>query len=153
MFYILSIFIIMLDQITKIWVRSNMELGEVKFWGNDYIHFNYYENSGAAFSSFQGYGRLFAILAILVVIVIVYYRKKGELQGFIMNVGTGLLSGGAIGNAIDRVWRGKVTDFIVLGSNTGIMNLADIAINFGVILIIIGMVFTRTRRKKRTSMV
>jgi signal peptidase II len=144
---------IMLDQITKIWVRSHMQLGEVKSWGNDYIHFNYYENSGAAFSSFQGYGRLFALVAILVVIVIMYYRKKGELQGFIMNVGTGLLAGGAIGNAIDRVWRGKVTDFIVLGSNTGIMNVADIAINFGVILIIIGMVFTRTRPRKRTSMV
>jgi len=127
-----------------------MQLGEVRFLGNDYMHFNYYENSGAAFSSFQGFGRFFAIFAILVVVVILYYRKKGELNGFIMNVGTGLLAGGAIGNAIDRLWRGQVTDFIVLGSNSGIMNLADIAINVGVILIIIRMLFTRTRRRRIT---
>lgn len=148
-FYMISILIIMLDQFTKIWVRSHMQLGEVRSFGESFFHFKYYENNGAAFSSFQGYGRLFAIFAILVVIVILYYRKKGELHGFIMDIGTGLLAGGAIGNAIDRVWRGEVTDFIVLGSHSGIMNLADIAINLGVIFIILGMLLTRTRRRKR----
>ncbi|MGF7047815.1 signal peptidase II [Paenibacillus sp. DS2015] len=151
MFYMISIFIILLDQVSKIWIRFEMQLGELKFFGNDLVHFNYYENSGAAFSSFQGYGRLFVIFAILVVVVILYYRKKGEIRGLFMDVGTGLLVGGAIGNAIDRAWRGSVTDFIVLGSQTGIMNIADIAINFGVILIIIGMLVTSIRQRKRSS--
>lgn len=53
-----------------------------------------------------------------------------------METGTALLVGGAVGNAIDRILFNKVTDFVAFQHGHGILNLADIAINVGVLLIL-----------------
>jgi signal peptidase II len=129
----------MIDQISKIWVRIYMELGE-SIPIHRLLQFTYIENSGMARGLFPGYARLFAIIAILFVAGIIYYRKKGELRGTLMDIGTGFLAGGAIGNGIDRVIFGSVTDFLAFGSGRGIMNLADIAINMGVLCMILAMI-------------
>lgn len=135
-FYVISILAVLADQAAKWVVRFNMQLGEtIPFW-SPYVQFTYYENSGAAFSSFQGYGKYFAIIAVVFVAAILYYRRKGELRGPLLETASGLLAGGAVGNAIDRVIFHQVTDFLVFGQRGGIMNLADLAINAGVLLII-----------------
>lgn len=138
-FYILSLIVLLIDQGSKWWVRAHMSVGETLGVLAPYLHFEYYQNSGAAFSSFQGYGKWFAYLAVVVVGVIVYYRIKGALHGIVMEIAAGFLVGGALGNALDRLIFGKVTDFIVWGSGSGIMNIADLAINAGVLLLIVGM--------------
>ncbi|CQR56742.1 signal peptidase II [Paenibacillus riograndensis] len=136
-FYVITILVIIADQAAKWGVRSNMQLGEtVQVWSG-HLQFTYYENSGAAFSSFQGYGKYFAIIAVLFVAGIFYYRRKGELRGPILEAATGFLAGGAIGNAIDRVIYHQVTDFLVFGSRGGILNLADLAINAGGLLVVV----------------
>ncbi|MNP54176.1 lipoprotein signal peptidase [compost metagenome] len=60
--------------------------------------------------------------------------------------------GGALGNAIDRFVFAKVTDFLVFPSGRGILNLADVAINIGVILLVIGMLIRalKSYRAKRS---
>ncbi|KWX81063.1 signal peptidase II [Paenibacillus riograndensis] len=137
LFYVITILVIIADQAAKWGVRSNMQLGEtVQVWSG-HLQFTYYENSGAAFSSFQGYGKYFAIIAVLFVAGIFYYRRKGELRGPILEAATGFLVGGAIGNAIDRVIYHQVTDFLVFGSRGGILNLADLAINAGGLLVVV----------------
>jgi signal peptidase II len=77
------------------------------------------------------------IVALALVVGVLYYRRKGELRGVFIELGTGFLVGGAIGNAIDRTLFNKVTDFLVFGQNGGILNLADIAINIGMFFIMI----------------
>ncbi|MWV42385.1 signal peptidase II [Paenibacillus sp. HJL G12] len=139
LFYILTLIVVLIDQGSKWWVRDHMSVGEHRSVFDPYLHFEHYQNTGAAFSSFQGYGKWFAYLAIVVVGVIVYYRIKGALSGIVMDLAAGFLAGGAIGNALDRLIYGKVTDFIVWGSGSGIMNVADIAINAGVVLLVVGM--------------
>src|SRR5690349_19105621 len=137
LFYICAAFVVLVDQVSKILVRLHMQVGDaLPFWRN-HVHFNFYENSGAAFSSFQGFGRYFVIVALALVVGVIYYRSKGELRGVFMELGTGFLVGGAIGNAIDRTLYNKVTDFIVFGQDGGILNLADIAINIGMVFIMI----------------
>ncbi|MEC0177263.1 MULTISPECIES: signal peptidase II [Paenibacillus] len=143
LFYIISLIVIAIDQLSKLWVRSSMVVGGSRPFLDPYVHFEYYQNTGAAFSSFQGYGKLFVVFAVFVTAVIIYYRTKGVLKGTWMELATGFLVGGAIGNAIDRVLFGKVTDFIVLGRMTGIMNIADIAINIGIVAIILSVIFRR----------
>ncbi|NHN32318.1 signal peptidase II [Paenibacillus sp. S3N08] len=139
LFYMISIAVVLIDQISKICVRIFMELGEtVPF--HRLLEFTYIENSGMARGLFPGYARLFAVIAILFVAGIMYYRKKGELRGKWMDIGTGFLAGGAIGNGIDRVIFGSVTDFLAFGSGRGIMNLADMAINIGVLCMVFAMV-------------
>lgn len=137
LFYLIAIVVLFLDQGAKWIVRTNMELGErVAFW-DPHISFIYYENSGAAFSSFQGYGKYFAVIAVVFVAAVFYYRRQGRIRGTLPEAASGFLVGGAIGNAIDRVIYHQVTDFLVFGQRGGIMNLADLAINAGGILIVV----------------
>jgi signal peptidase II len=137
LFYICAAFVVLVDQVSKGFVRFHMQVGDtLPFWHN-HVQFTFYENSGAAFSSFQGLGRYFVIVALALVVGVIYYRRKGELRGVFIELGTGFLVGGAVGNAIDRTLFNKVTDFLVFGQDRGIMNLADIAINIGMFFIIV----------------
>lgn len=146
LFYLISIGVILADQAAKWAVRSNMGLGEtIPVWSG-HLQFTYYENSGAAFSSFQGYGKYFAIVAVFFVVAVFYYRRKGELRGPVLEVASGFLVGGAIGNAIDRVIYHQVTDFLVFGSSGGILNLADLAINAGGVLIVVHLLTSQLKR-------
>jgi signal peptidase II len=129
LFYMIVLLVVALDQGSKMLIRTHMEVGDSAPIWNHFIHFTYYQNSGTAGSSFQRYGRIFIVFAVLVVEGVLYYRSKGELKGFVMVAGTGFLIGGAIGNAIDRVLFNKVTDFIVFRSGHGVLKLADL-VNF-----------------------
>jgi signal peptidase II len=147
-FYLISALVILVDQLSKWLVRTHMEVGEtIPFWTH-LLKFTFYENSGAAFSSFQGYGRYFVIVAIGFVVAVFYYRRKGEIRGNLLNAAAGFLVGGAIGNAIDRVLFNKVTDFLVFGKSNGILNLADVAINAGALLILFYMIKGQLKREK-----
>lgn len=140
LFYLISVLVIIADQTAKILVRAHMQLGETIHIWSPYLQFSYYENSGAAFSSFQGYGKYFAVVAALFVAAVFYYRRKGELNGFLLEAASGFLVGGAVGNAVDRVIFHQVTDFLVFGRDGGILNLADLAINAGGLLIIVHLI-------------
>jgi signal peptidase II len=136
LFYLFVLLVMAMDQLSKLWIRIHMKVGDSMPF-NQFIQLTYYENSGMAHSLFQGYGRLFAVVAILFIAGVLYYRRKGELRGAIMEIGAGFFVGGALGNAIDRIWFGEVTDFLEFRSGHGVLNLADVAINIGVLLIVI----------------
>lgn len=126
--------VVLLDQGTKF-------LAE-KFLQND-IHVtlipNFLElvlrkNTGIAFSLFDDYPQ---ILTVLISIVIAYLIYSNVRQGKI-NPGLACILGGGIGNLIDRLTRGYVVDFInPLFIDFAVFNIADVALNVGVALIII----------------
>ncbi|MFD2411348.1 signal peptidase II [Paenibacillus rhizoplanae] len=147
LFYLIAAIVLILDQTTKWIVRTHMELGEILPSWSPHMRFEYYENSGAAFSSFQGYGKYFAIVAVVFVAAIFYYRRQGAIRGPLLEAASGFLVGGAVGNGIDRVIYHQVTDFLVFGSRGGIMNLADLAINAGGILILVYLLLDHFRPK------
>lgn len=152
LFYLISGLVLILDQAAKWMVRTHMELGErIPFW-SPHIEFVYYENSGAAFSLFQGYGQYFAIVAVAFVAAIFYFRRQGRIRGPLLEAASGFLVGGAVGNAIDRIIYRQVTDFLVFSENGGILNLADLAINAGALLLAIYLVvdYLRSRAARRS---
>lgn len=154
LFYIVFFVVTAIDQISKVWIRSMLKVGESMPFYKDIISFTHYQNTGAAGSSLQGWARYLGIFAVIIVIAILYYRKKGRLQGVLLQCGAALFAGGAIGNAIERLLFGKVTDFIVFRSGNGIMNLADLAINLGVVCFVLDMFFSLRRRgirKEKTA--
>ncbi len=114
--------VVLLDHITKVLARRFLDITK---------------NYGAAFGLFQG-GRIFFILAAVVVMLLVWHYRK-EINW----LGAGLLLGGTVGNLIDRVVRGYVIDFINLGWWPS-FNIADSANVIGVAIIII----TEFRKKK-----
>lgn len=132
-FYVIAILVIMTDQLSKYLIRTYIDIDETfTLWG---IQLTHIENSGMAGSLFQGFGWLFGVVAILFVIGVLYFRRTGEMKGALINSGFGFLVGGAIGNGIDRLLFGQVTDFIIRSG--GVLNLADHAIEMGGLLLII----------------
>lgn len=122
-----------LDQISKYLIRAYVDLNAAySLWGIELTHI---ENSGMAGGRFEGYARLFGIAAVVFVIAVLYYRQKGELRGPLIEYSMGFLVGGAIGNGMDRLIFGQVTDFII--RTGGVLNIADHAIEAGVALLII----------------
>jgi len=148
LFYVLAALVIAADQWSKWWIREHLLMGESTQVWQGLIHVIRLENTGAAGSSFEGYGRWFVPVAVLIVAVVLYYRSRGKLKGRWMEIGTAFFVGGAIGNAIDRVLFNGVTDFIQLKGQGGVMNIADIALNAGMIVVLLTMLFSR---RKRTS--
>ncbi|KQX44694.1 MULTISPECIES: signal peptidase II [unclassified Paenibacillus] len=139
LFYLIILVVTAVDQITKVWIRSILKVGESMPFYKDIISFTHYQNSGAAGSSLQGSARYLGILAVVIIAVILYYRKKGSFEGFFKECGAAFFVGGAIGNGIERLLFGKVTDFIVFRSGHGVMNLADLAINLGVVFFVLDL--------------
>lgn len=136
LFYTIVLLTTAVDRLSKLWVRANMQVGETKAVWEPYVSFLHFENTGAAGSSFQGFGRYFIVVGVLFVAGALYFRRKGHLQGWLLQSGAAFLVGGAIGNTWDRIVYGKVTDFLVFGSRGGIMNMADLFLNVGVLLIL-----------------
>ncbi|MBT2737512.1 signal peptidase II [Bacillus sp. ISL-7] len=133
LFYVIAILVIVMDQLSKYLIRAYIDINETfTLWG---IQFTHIENSGMAGGLFQGYARLFGVVAMLFVIGVLYFRKTGDMKGALIDSSFGFLVGGAIGNGIDRLLFGQVTDFIIRSG--GILNLADHAIEIGGLLLII----------------
>jgi len=141
--------IIFIDQISKIIARSAIEFhSHINVLG-EYLVLTKVENTGA----FLGLGnslsplffRLFMILIPLTLIVYAFYYliKKNDLPTVVV-VAISFFIGGGLGNIIDRIIFGSVTDFIYMDFilfHTGILNLADVFVTFGFFLILYELIF------------
>ncbi len=138
----LAAVIIVVDQITKALVRSNLDFAE--FWAPwpwlaPYARIVNWHNTGAAFGMLQGFGGVFTILAFLVSIAILYYLPRVPQDEWYLRLAMGLQLGGALGNLIDRLTQGGyVTDFVSIG-NFPVFNVADASISTGVAVLILGL--------------
>ncbi|MBQ1442413.1 MAG: signal peptidase II [Renibacterium sp.] len=129
-----------LDQLVKLWVTSNMVLGQSIEVIPSVLRWYYITNSGAAFSIGENFTWVFSLISTAVAVAIItQFRKIGSAW---WAVAVGMVLGGALGNLTDRLFRppsfgiGHVVDYISIG-NFAIFNLADCAVVGGVILICI----------------
>jgi signal peptidase II len=145
--------IVALDQWTKALVRDNIPLGADWLpswlsWLAPYARIRHTFNTGAAFGLFQQGSLIFAILAVLVSVLIISYFPSVSRRDWWLRLALGLQLGGALGNLVDRIFRGgQVTDFISVG-NFAIFNVADSCITVGVIILVIGVWITERREAK-----
>lgn len=140
--------IIVFDQWTKSLVRANLEFQEVWSpwpWLAPYARIVHWRNTGAVFGIFQGFGDIFTILAIVVAIAIIYYFPQVPREDWPLRVAMCLQLGGAVGNLIDRITIGWVTDFVSVG-RFPVFNVADASISVGVAVLIIGVWWKDYRR-------
>src|ERR1700735_3341380 len=125
--------VLVVDRITKHAVVSGIAVGDVhKFLpGVKLVHVR---NSGVAFGFFSGGGALVLVLTLAALAaLLVYFVMRPDRRG--LWVPTGLLVGGALGNLIDRLVNGPVTDFIKL-PRWPAFNVSDMAITFGVLALL-----------------
>jgi signal peptidase II len=131
---ILCAVVVAADQAVKARVEAGLTLGEeVDVLGP--LSLTLTHNKGVAFglAGGAGIGLVLVTVAALVLIAFVFSRDPGKPG---LWVAVGLLAGGALGNLVDRLAAGEVTDYIHIGSWPA-FNLADIAITVGVVLIVL----------------
>ncbi|MCQ9199262.1 MAG: signal peptidase II [Prochlorococcus marinus CUG1437] len=134
-FLSLSIFIVLIDQITKYLMFYNKKL----FINKDFLLFklDFVKNYGAAFNIFSGSRIFLSLISILFSILLIYLIfRRNTLNSFDLYSYSFIL-GGTIGNGIDRIYKGFVVDFINLNIiNFPVFNIADISINIGFIFLL-----------------
>jgi len=108
----------------------------------------HWQNTGAAFGMLQGYNLVFSVLAILVSLAIVYFIPKVPATDWPLRLAMALQFGGAVGNLIDRVLLGQVTDFISVYT-FAVFNVADASISIGVAVLLFGLWFKDGFPKKK----
>ena len=137
--FVISGFVIFLDQATKTIVRAQLLIGEIWSpwdWLEPYARIVHWKNTGAAFGMLPSFSDVFRILAIVVAIAILYYYPQIPRNEWPLRLAMGLQFGGAVGNLTDRVRVGWVTDFISFGS-LPVFNIADLSIFLGTIILVI----------------
>ncbi len=142
-----------LDQLTKWLVRTRLALGQA--WTpweplSSYMRVVHWTNTGAAFGLFQNGNMVFTILAIVVSAAIIYYYRNTERASWLVRLALAMQLGGALGNLIDRLTQGTVTDFISIGSFP-VFNLADASISLGVAFLLIDMLVEQSRSASRSA--
>lgn len=137
----ISFLVLIIDQITKYFVSRNFYLGESVQVIPNVFHWTYILNPGAAFGMLDGSRWFFVAIAVLVSAGVWYFRKELQQEPAMIQTGTALFVGGAIGNLIDRIFIGQVIDFFDFRI-WPIFNVADIAICVGVGLIIWNIIMT-----------
>ncbi len=146
--------IIILDQVTKALVRENLVLWSGVWapwdWMLPYARIINIPNTGVAFGMFQNKGWIFTILSSLVSLLIIIYYPRVPHNDWSLRIAMGLQLGGAVGNLIDRITIGHVTDFISVG-NFAVFNIADASITVGVAVLILG-VWLQERAEKKLKM-
>jgi signal peptidase II len=138
---------VVVDQLTKHWAVSHLNDGHVDhvIWT---LQWNLSFNGGMAFGQGQGFGPFIAVIATIVVVVLLLsLRQQGTTRS---HVPIGLIVGGALGNIIDRLFRGegflhgKVIDFIDF-QWFPIFNVADMCVNTGGALLILSYLFEKQK--------
>lgn len=150
MIYIVLILILVgADQLSKYLIDTTMFEGETLPFITDFFHITYVKNRGIAFGMFQGKLDIIGIATIIAIVAIAcYLYKERNKLSIVEKMGFIYILAGAIGNMIDRVFRGFVIDMVDFrGIWAYVFNLADVWINIGVIFILIDQLFLKKRRK------
>ena len=152
-FFLSALLVLTADQLSKLWTRSNLATGE-SLPETGFFRLTHVHNTGAAFGLFQDQTSLltfvaFIGIAVLLVFALFMYRRLPFLNNMPGKMSLGLVLGGTVGNLIDRLSSGYVTDFIDIGIWPA-FNIADSAITVGVFIFAYSLLRSLGRERKTT---
>jgi len=138
---LIAVVIVLLDQISKAWALGVLADGRIihVIWT---MQFNLTFNRGMAFSRGTGIGPIIGVIGLVVVVLLLLSLRRAE--NALTRVATGLIIGGAVGNILDRLFRGSgwmrgaVVDFIDF-QWWPVFNVADMAIMIGAATMMVAM--------------
>ena len=152
---ILILVLTAIDQLSKLYMY-NMSGGEIGYSIpiiNDFFHLTYIENHGGIFGVFQGKINYFTIISIvLIAYVVITEIKNFKKYKFPIKLGISIITAGALGNMIDRIFRGFVIDMIDFRGIWGfIFNIADTYIHIGLYIILFTLIKDEYEKMKKNK--
>jgi signal peptidase II len=147
LYWWLSLAVVLADQTAKALVRSHLPPFDSITIVRGFLDFTHVENAGVAFGLLNDVNLPFkagitAVLAALALLGIGLYARHIRRDEWIARVGLSLILGGAIGNLVDRLWRGSVIDFVDVnfhGWHFWAFNIADASITVGAVLVFLDL--------------
>ena len=141
---LIGLIVILLDQLTKQWVRTSFSYSDSQPVIDGFFNLVYVRNDGAAWNILSGHSLFLILISLAVLLFLVVYRRSFLEDQLLHRVLFGLMVGGIVGNLIDRIRFGWVTDFLDFEFGTyhyPSFNIADSAICIAVGLYIITNLF------------
>ena len=139
--YVIAIFILLFDQLSKSLIEIYFKLNESFVIVKDFFSITVAHNTGGAWSILNNHSYLFIVFSVIALIVLIrfMFQFKNNLRN---NIAFACTVAGIMSNLADRLFLGYVRDFLdfkVLGYDYPIFNIADIAIVVGVLLLIVAI--------------
>jgi signal peptidase II len=143
--------ILVADQVTKALVVAHLALGERVQVLGDLVQVVHAQNRGAAFSLFQGGSILFLAVSILSLGMVAYFHRSLRARPWWVHLVIGLVLGGTLGNFIDRLRLGYVTDWLSVGIGDlrwPTFNVADSSIVVGIGTLVLYLLVSNPDRQE-----
>ncbi len=153
-FSLIALSLVLADQFSKAWVRSNIAVGQSVPEGA-FLHITHTQNTGAAFGIFQGHAPSLTVVSFIgagIILVYTFYlcRRFTFLNNIISKGALGAMLGGTVGNLIDRMTLGYVTDFIGVGTFPT-YNISDASITGGVGVFAGSLIYLLVKEKQEAD--
>jgi signal peptidase II len=132
--------ILVADQLSKGFVVAALALGQQVHFVGDVVQVWHVQNRGAAFSLFQGGAIVFLVVSVLSLGMVAYFHRALRSRGSWVHVVLGLILGGTLGNLVDRLRQGSVTDWLSVGVGSlrwPTFNVADSSIVVGIGILVL----------------
>lgn len=150
LYYILSILLIVIDQLVKWWVRSAIPLGQSIPFIPYVMDLAYVQNTGAAFSIFSQHTWILTLISLVGSVFLAALLWKNFFPGALGKLSLSLVLAGAVGNLIDRALLGYVTDmFQTTFIQFAVFNVADICVVVGGFLLVFYVLFLWDKDKEK----
>lgn len=140
-FLVFMMLILSVDFITKQWALEYLQNTQNISLIGDWLQLSFVRNDGVAFGLDLPY-LSFVTIVLIVILAWMYVQSWKEHHALWYHVGFGMLFGGALGNAFERIFVGEVIDFVSV-SGFSVFNVADIGITFGVVCILLDVYICR----------
>jgi signal peptidase II len=146
--------VLVADQVTKAVVVANLAIGAKARILGDLVQVWHAQNRGAAFSLFQGGTIIFLIVSLLSIGLVAYFYREFRDRSPWLHVDLGIVLGGTLGNFVDRLRQGYVTDWISVGVGDArwpTFNVADASVVVGIGVLVLYLFLTNPDRREATA--
>ena len=152
LFFLVALGLIIADQTSKAWIRENLAVGQ-SLPETGFFRLLHVQNTGAAFGMFQEHTEVLTVISFIGIAVVMVYafyisRRIPLLDNAVTKAALGAVLGGTIGNLIDRLQLGYVTDFLSVGSFAK-FNVADASISVGITVFAIAVIYLYVKEQKK----
>jgi signal peptidase II len=145
----IALLVLAADQASKAWAQGRLTAGHQVTVITGWLWFRLTSNSGATLGLLSGHNLLFLALSTILVVAVVVLVLRGSAAGGLGAAALGAVAGGGLGNLVDRVRLGSVTDFIEVHFWPTDFNLADAAIRLGVVVFLVALLLSLGRGSQR----
>ena len=149
-----AIVVLAADQVTKALVVANLAIGEKAQVVGDLMQVWHAQNRGASFSLFQGWSIVFLVVSVLSIGMVAYFHRCLRDRSPWLHVVLGVVLGGTLGNFIDRLRQGYVTDWLSIGigdTRWPTFNVADSSLVIGIGILVLYLLLNNPDRREATA--